>query len=589
MKTQTYKRARDGGALLVVLIVVMAITIVSIGFIGKSDVELACGENMTLRTEMDHLAESAIQHARGLILNPQDASAEYWTGATGLQLAGGSDDYYDVAITRGDANSTNRCNYTVTCSSYRSIGGEITGRSRLGAKVRLDPCIALWTGADNTAWTGTTVNGDVLCDGVLTNNGVINGDVFGDALIGSGSTSGQRKAVTQLSLQWPSLNAGNFGPVYYINSTVYPARILSPGTYTNLNWGPSSGNPAGVCYCNGDLELREKMQIEGMLVVNGNLTITDDLNVITAVKNFPALLVEGDVSIERDHSELEINGLAIVKGRLHVNLDADDLTVTGGLFVGDTVVKTTTDSSGNFNHGVPYNNPTWDAGSGKIDRTADFDGVNDYISVPNSSGLQFTNQLTISAWIKGDSWGFFGSVDAIVRKGRYNPNNYQLAIADRRVALMLDDGDAGGIRGDTVLETGRWYHVAATWNGSVVKIYVDSLLDNGSTDSRGGSIPTDTEPLYIGGRPGGDLFDGRIDDIQIYNWCLNQTDIDGIKDGNTVAGLVAHWKLDEKNNGGGVTVTTFPDKAAIQVWPTPGNRTRWSPAAGAFFKAVARQ
>jgi len=381
MDTPTYKRARDGGALLVVLIVVMAITIVSLGFIGKSDVELACGENMTLRTEMDHLAESAIQHARGMILNPQDASAEYWTGATGLQLVGGSDDYYDVAITRDDSVSTNRCNYTVTCSSYRSTGGEITGRSGLSAVVRLDPCIALWTGADTTAWTGVTVNGDVLCDGVLTNNGVINGDVFGDALFGSGSTSGQRKAVTQLSLEWPNLNAGNFGPVYYnINSTVYRAQSISPGTYHEVNWDySSSDNPAGVCYCNGDLELRDKVKIGGMLVVNGNLTITDNQNVITAVKNFPALLVEGDVSMESDHSVLQINGLAVIKGRLHVNLDADDVTVTGGLFVGDTVVKTTTDSSGNFNHGVPYTNPTRVAGGARIDRAPDFDGINDYL------------------------------------------------------------------------------------------------------------------------------------------------------------------------------------------------------------------
>jgi len=154
---------------------------------------------------------------------------------------------------------------------------------------------------------------------------------------------------------------------------------------------------------------------------------------------------------------------------------------------------------------------------------------------------------------------------------------------------MLGDGDAGGIRGDTVLETGRWYHVAATWNGSVVKIYVDGDLDNDPPDSRTPIYHPDTRPLYIGGRPGGDAFNGRIDDIQIYNWPLNQDDIDSIKDGSTLGGLVAHWKLDERDNGGDVTVTAFPDKAAIEVWPTSGNRFRWNPAAGAFFKAVARR
>ena len=37
---------------------------------------------------------------------------------------------------------------------------------------------------------------------------------------------------------------------------------------------------------------------------------------------------------------------------------------------------------------------------------------------------------------------------------------------------------AAGIRGNTVLATGQWYHVAATWDGTTVKIYVNGVLDN---------------------------------------------------------------------------------------------------------------
>ena len=73
-------------ALLVVLFVVMAITILSASFIAQSDMELSVGENMVLRTEVDYLAESGMEHARGLILNPQDLSSTYWTGAVGQQL-----------------------------------------------------------------------------------------------------------------------------------------------------------------------------------------------------------------------------------------------------------------------------------------------------------------------------------------------------------------------------------------------------------------------------------------------------------------------------------------------------------------------
>ena len=60
------KNSCKGAALLVVLFIVMAITVLSLGFLSASDMELACGQNMILRTQMDYLAESGLEHARGL-------------------------------------------------------------------------------------------------------------------------------------------------------------------------------------------------------------------------------------------------------------------------------------------------------------------------------------------------------------------------------------------------------------------------------------------------------------------------------------------------------------------------------------------
>ena len=91
---------RKGVALLVVLFVVMTVTILSLGFLSQSDVELSCGENMILRTKMDYLAESGLEHAKGLLLNPQDIDGEYWTGAARQQLVSGSDEYYDVNMVK---------------------------------------------------------------------------------------------------------------------------------------------------------------------------------------------------------------------------------------------------------------------------------------------------------------------------------------------------------------------------------------------------------------------------------------------------------------------------------------------------------
>ena len=71
MRNKKYKTHRRGVALLVVLFVVMVITILSLGFLSRSDGELACGQNMVIRTQMDYLAESGLEHAKGLILRKQ--------------------------------------------------------------------------------------------------------------------------------------------------------------------------------------------------------------------------------------------------------------------------------------------------------------------------------------------------------------------------------------------------------------------------------------------------------------------------------------------------------------------------------------
>jgi hypothetical protein len=97
------------------------------------------------------------------------------------------------------------------------------------------------------------------------------------------------------------------------------------------NFNPSEPNPAGVRYCNGDINLPGGVNIVGMLVVNGTLRISGANNVIRAVKNFPAMLVTGDLIIE-DGGQLAINGLAVVNGNGEVQIGGTT-SITGGLFV----------------------------------------------------------------------------------------------------------------------------------------------------------------------------------------------------------------------------------------------------------------
>ncbi|MGB8225757.1 MAG: hypothetical protein WCE45_02655, partial [Sedimentisphaerales bacterium] len=71
MKYKYHNNAK-GMALLIILLLVAMITIIGLGFIVRGDTELLCGRNMELRADMDSLAESGLEHAKGLIMYPQD-------------------------------------------------------------------------------------------------------------------------------------------------------------------------------------------------------------------------------------------------------------------------------------------------------------------------------------------------------------------------------------------------------------------------------------------------------------------------------------------------------------------------------------
>ena len=193
---------------------------------------------------------------------------------------------------------------------------------------------------------------------------------------------------------------------------------------------------------------------------------------------------------------------------------------------------TAADSSDNGNHGTLTYMTGSEWTTGQKSGALSFDGSNDHIVVPNNASLQPTSALSICAWIRGDSWDSGRYVNPILRKGSTTPVNYQLTIADRKVSLMLDDMDENdGIPGDTTLNTGQWYHVAATWDGAHVRIYLNGILDNNPPDARSGFIGTDTRSLYIGGRGTQDNFDGLLDDVRLYSRALSAAEVAALAQG----------------------------------------------------------
>ena len=138
-KNENYA-GEKGVALIVVLFIVMIATILSLGFLTRSDSELACGANMVMKTQMDYLAESGLEYAKGLIVN--DSNAVISWAVTDQQLYSGND-YYDVnvvSLTVPDPNQPMQTfDYQIVSTGYREKNGQKLGESTLRAELCVDP------------------------------------------------------------------------------------------------------------------------------------------------------------------------------------------------------------------------------------------------------------------------------------------------------------------------------------------------------------------------------------------------------------------------------------------------------------------
>ena len=81
------------------------------------------------------------------------------------------------------------------------------------------------------------------------------------------------------------------------------------------------------------------------------------------------------------------------------------------------------------------------------------------------------------------------------------------------------------VRGTAKLATGVWTHLAVTYNGTILRYYVNGVQV--STLSRTGAITTSTGPLRIGGNGSWatEFLTGRIDEVRVYNRALTAAEI----------------------------------------------------------------
>ncbi len=170
--------------------------------------------------------------------------------------------------------------------------------------------------------------------------------------------------------------------------------------------------------------------------------------------------------------------------------------------------------------------------SGKFGKTLNFDGTNDYVSIPNSASLSpGSGNYTVSAWIK-TSTNYSGSIGWIFSNYGSNTNNVvQLAInTDNKPICTYRDGSANAASINTqgnALNDNQWHHVLCTRTGTTAAEYVDGKQIGANTNSNLGTIDTTGSTKSIGAIASdhSQLFTGSIDEVKVYNYALTADEV----------------------------------------------------------------
>jgi LruC domain-containing protein len=174
-----------------------------------------------------------------------------------------------------------------------------------------------------------------------------------------------------------------------------------------------------------------------------------------------------------------------------------------------------------------------------------FDGQNGHIRIDHDGSWNPVNdKISFSCWFKLNNIGASGAL-------LFHNTKYFLRMDPQgRLTFALYTPTYKDVVmrfADRILDT-DWHFLTATYDGSIMKLYLDGNL-MGTTEASG-SINSRNAPVYIGCQNTINFFNGQIDEMQIFDKALSETDIELLytssnNPGNGDDYLISYWKLNE--------------------------------------------
>lgn len=205
---------------------------------------------------------------------------------------------------------------------------------------------------------------------------------------------------------------------------------------------------------------------------------------------------------------------------------------------------TAADLSGHGGDATLYGPTKWIQRPGDRDSAAVEFGMEAWGEIPHDDIFHLTQEMTLACWVRID--GDFGDQQMAIEKGPvWGPGEYSLLpdFEDRTLfqANDLPEGCDDELRGPDIRD-GEWRHLAGTYDGIFLRVYVDGLLQKDPDEPDfpveipcEGDILTNDDPVYLASRGGVERWTmGAYDDIVIYDVALDDTQIAAMMKGDII-------------------------------------------------------
>jgi hypothetical protein len=182
---------------------------------------------------------------------------------------------------------------------------------------------------------------------------------------------------------------------------------------------------------------------------------------------------------------------------------------------------------------------------GKVGQAFQFDGSDDWVSIPHDEQFNPVGSFSIEAWIKTSYSGGIGSIYANYDCGNVCPGHvsypaHWIAVSSGKAMV--------GVRGATqplqeivgmaTISDGNWHHIVGVRDVEQMelRLYVDGALDASAALDPLAAVPFESQdgeadPIQIGAKYHGEttdlmwLFPGGIDEIALYFKALDDADV----------------------------------------------------------------